>query len=259
MKDSSKLIGWVRAFAIATGALIVLPCGAHSQSAGFEAVKTLPLQEPFATKSAWSVTAYQPAGGPARTGDTPARICFWKPPSDDGKDCTSLTSVGRITENQPSYDTLVYQSVTNVSVVPLTHAPKPQMAVKLEAAMSYGGSGSATQISLWTYDPALDQFHSILALAVPNLGEVRLFDDGPLAGDIVTAEYIWGANETHYEPHRYWIELKRFNPASGYYDNVLSYLTSGKYNGEGKDIGVVRHELPQIQLLLKDIGPIGRQ
>lgn len=257
MKNSFKPTGWAPAFAAAAGTLTVLSCGAHSQPAGFEAVKTLPLQEPFATKSAWNITAYQAAGEPARTGDTPARICFWKPPSDDGKDCTSLTSVGRITENQPSYDTLVYQSVTNVSVVPLTHTPKPQMAVKLEATMFYGGSGSATQVSLWTYDPDLDQFHSILALAVPNLGEVRLFDDGPLAGDIVTAEYVWGAGETHYEPHHYWIELKRFNPVSGHYDNVLSYLTSGKYDGEGKDIEVVQRELPQIQLLLRSIGPTG--
>ena len=68
----------------------------------------------------------------------------------------------------------------------------------------------------------------------PNLGETRRFASGPMAGYYLTADFIWGDKETHWDPHRFTIDAYRLDKNGGYL-KVLSYLTTGKYPAERQD------------------------
>ncbi len=126
--------------------------GAGAQRADLAVVKTLSLKAMFATKGDWYVTAYEPPGDAARTGDVPARVCFWEAPRDTGKFCTTFRSASVNSNEKPQ----VFQTIDDLSIAHLTGGPRPVLAVHLNARMSYGGSGALEQTDLWTYDPASD-------------------------------------------------------------------------------------------------------
>jgi hypothetical protein len=206
------------------------------------------------------VTAYQAPGDAARTGDVPARICFWEAPLDTGKFCTTFRRAFTNSDDKPQ----VFQTIDNLSIVHLTEGLRPVLAVHLSVGMFYGGSGTLEQTDLWTYQPAAEEFECIATLSTTNNGEVRILDHGPLAEHIVTADFVWNfaEGETHYEPHRYQMTVRRFDGASGFYDDILHYVTRNKYpstaDSPSNEADVVEHELPNIQRFLKLIYPTTR-
>jgi hypothetical protein len=218
-------------------------------------VKTLDLQNDFGTASDWHVTAWQSASQDFATGDMPARLCFWISRAEQEKNCTAITSA------LPD-DTLVYpyQSVRELEVARPDRARPSAALLKFDARYSGGGSGWLDQISFWKYDRRTDGFEPALRVTLTEQGEYRLFDQGKLAGTLVTAEAVWQGDETHFAPHRFYIEVYRYDAKAGYV-KMLGYLTALKYPGldDVEKIDVIRHEIPGIVELMSFIGRSGQR
>ncbi len=72
-----------------------------------------------------------------------------------------------------------------------------------------------------------------------------------MAGHIITADAVWdlAAGETHFARHRFAITVRQFDRTSGFYNDILQYVTSNKYPSldEVDKIDVIQPELPKIQ------------
>jgi hypothetical protein len=96
-----------------------------------------------------------------------------------------------------STDTLLYQTAANLSGLTLTNTPAQVHAVLARALMSYGGSGTSVQYSVWTYNAKAGSFQNAATVALS--GEQSAFDlvdHSALAGRIITADAAWAAGET---------------------------------------------------------------
>jgi hypothetical protein len=214
---------------------------------GLAPVLSLALRGPFATKADWHVIAYQAPGEEGRFGAEPARICFRRRADEAGQDCTSLTHAATNDSER-----LAFQTVTGLSVTTLLQGPTPVSAVMAQAEMSYGGSGTATQYALWTYRAATDRFQPLATFQITEQGELQVIADGKLAGSVVTADYVWGAGETHFGRHRFAVTVHRLDPVTLTYSDVLRYVTATKYPSldEG-GVNVVGPETPEIARILR--------
>jgi hypothetical protein len=88
-----------------------------------------------------------------------------------------------------STDTLLYQTATNLSGLTLTNTPAQVHAVLARALMSYGGSGTSVQYSVWTYNAKAGSFQNAATVALNGeQSEFDLVDHRALAGRIITAD-----------------------------------------------------------------------
>jgi hypothetical protein len=231
--------------------LATLPALAPLEPDALTPVLSLPLHQAFNTRTDWHVTAYQAPGDEGRFGDLPARICFNHPPGDGGQACTPLM---RAATNDSGR--MVYQTVTGLSVTMLLRAPLPAKAVLAHAEMSYGGSGSSEQYTLWSYRSSSDKFEPLATFATSEQGEFQIIDTGKLAGCVITADYVLGPGETHFGLHRFAIAVHRLNPVTMTFTEVLRYVTLARYPSldEG-GVDVIRPEMPQTLRILKYIYP----
>ena len=214
-------------------------------------VLSIDLQKPFHTTVDWRVTAYQAAGDEGRFGDLAARICFRRGAAGTEEACTPLM---RAAINDS--DRLVYQTVTGLSVVHLTRSNPPVLGVLAEAQMNYGGSGTATQYAVWAYHRGADRFQPLATFQIAQQGEFEIIDTGPLAGSVVTAEYVLGDGETHFGRHHFAIAVHLLDPVTLLYTDVLHYVTRLKYPSldEG-GVDVIRPEMPATLRILKYLYP----
>ncbi len=232
-------------------ALALLPALAQAEPStvdpdGAAPILSLSLRAPFKTKADWRVLAYQAPGEEGRVGAVPARICFRRGGETD-QQCTSLTHAATNDSER-----LAFQTVTGLSVTRLLRGLTPVTAVLAQAEMSYGGSGSATQYALWAYHGYTDRFEPLATFQISEQGELQFIVDGPLAGCVVTAEYVWGAGETHFGRHRFAVTVHRLDPVTLTYSDALKYVTAAKYPSldEG-GVDVVGPETPQIERILR--------
>lgn len=219
---------------------------ALAEAVFYREVKTLPLQQEFATQKNWHVTAYQPEGEVSpdedpRIGDVSAKLCFWFASNEKNMRCTLITSA------LPNSDMIYhYQTVRELSIV-----SKPHL-IKFDAEFSGGGSGKLNQISFWRYDQVLDSFEPAGLIMLTEQGEYRLFDRDALKGVLVTADAHMQGEETHFSPHQFYIQIYQVKSPSGWI-KTLGYVTQSKYPSldDADEIDVISREILEIERRLK--------
>jgi hypothetical protein len=230
--------------------LVWLPgASVHGAAPKFVEVKTLMLKQSFGTTKDWKVTAYQPDEHQEvhLAENVESKVCFWVDPAGKESSCQSVSG------------TYGYQSVKQLTVVPLRKANPAVWGVLLDVKSSGGGSGWRDSITIWTYESSEDEFKKAIGTEVSNIDEYRVFSEGPLAGFLVIASGLWVGDEGHFGPHYFSMEmLKNGRLGEGSaerYRYLLQYITSKKY--ESEEIRVITPELDNIQRFLGIIYPKG--
>jgi hypothetical protein len=231
-----------RFFAAACAVLVVSSATAADQNVRKDAVN-LPLKAEFGTTGDWRVIGSQVT----RDADVPARVCFRK--GNEPGDCTLIMSAA---EN--GAPVINFSQIKRLKVVNI--APRVK-AVVLDGLFP-NDLRMAIQTTLWTYDRENDTFMPRLTFALTEVGDYRIFADGPLAGHIVTAEFV-PEGESRYDSHRFLITVYRW--IGSRYVQVLSYVTPQRYAGETEDSDddvdaePIPTEVPRIRALLKQVFP----
>ena len=96
-----------------------------------------------------------------------------------------------------------------------------------------------------------DRFDLANSVSLTEQSEYKLLNQGKLNGLLVTAEYDWGEGETHFAPHRFWIDVFRFNQTTHRYKRIAHYLTAKKYSSlDDNSIDVIAPEEKNILKLI---------
>ncbi len=224
---------------------LLLAAAAAAAPAGYNEVQPLDLTQALHTKTPWSASLLQPADDPDGTGQRAARVCL-----TGGRDqktaCTDLMA-----------NAYVLQTIDDAEVETLS-ARTGRSALVVRAHFS-GGSHELRQTMAFTYNGAglADDVSQTAAFDRGDLGEERLFAQGPLDGLYVVADARIRGQETRWDDHRYSISVYRLTPYGGY-DQVLQYVTAPSYPSEREDPRfVIDHELPRLKGLLAATYPKG--
>jgi hypothetical protein len=232
------------AAAVCAAIAVASPAVAANDGIARKDAVNLPLKVELGTTGDWRVIGSMVTGD----ADVPARVCFRK--GNEAGECTLIMSGA---EN--GAPVLNYSKVKGLKVVPIAPGQK---AVVLDALFP-NDLRMAVQTTLWTYDRENDTFMPRLTFALTEVGRYRIFATGPLAGHIVTAEFVLGENESRYDSHRFLITVYRWMGSR--FVQVLSYVTPQRYVGETEesdddvDGPVIDGELPRIRTLLKSVFP----
>jgi hypothetical protein len=196
-------------------------------------IKTLALKPAFKTMGDWHVTASQFYDFTTTElgGNIPTKICFWVPDSPQSRDCSS-SFVRRNGHN-------VIYAVNRVDDLDIVTQPPLVRAV---SRFSGGGSGTLTEIAFWRYDSNHDQFKKAGTILLTEQGEYRLEKNL-----LLTADYLWGDDETHFSFHRFKINAYRYAPDTGF-KKILTYTTENTYPSLDRvdQMDVLSHELPHL-------------
>lgn len=217
---------------------------------GMELAENLRLKMGAAPAAEWRAQAWQAAPPEGAFGNIPARICL-RPESGGATTCTILTHAA---SNSP--DRIVFQTVDALRRVRLLDQPLVE-GLLAEAETAYAGSGAGHQYALWIWQGAAQRFDARATYELTGQSEFRIIDTGKLAGSIVTADYIWGAGETHFARHHYALAVYHLDPATLTYGTVLKYVSAATYAGrdEADRISVIDPEMPHILRILHFIYP----
>jgi hypothetical protein len=137
---------------------------------------------------------------------------------------------------------------------------KPGMQALFFVTESRGTSGSSIRFALLRLQEAklTDIFNSDTEVSnqsqyafwsEPTLSEAQLF---------VTADFVWGPDESHYEPHRYTISVFALRAAphlleDKYYYLEDRYMTVQKYDRDEAQDDILKSERPEILARLKRV------
>jgi hypothetical protein len=128
-------------------------------------------------------------------------------------------------------------------------------AILFEVRATAGGSGSTHLLALLVPGKGKYLWNLTPELTFGDQSEYRLWhvpsiSDMPL---LVVAEASWGAGETHFSKHRFFVTVYSFDPALRVYSLRDKYLTSGKYPSfdEVDFINVLEPERDEILARLK--------
>ena len=136
-------------------------------------------------------------------------------------------------------------------------------ALFFSAVAFFGGSGGSRKYALLRQGRGSEVenlFPSDLSLSL--VGQHAFWADESIsdAPIFATADFLWGANESHLEPHRYIVSsyiLKPPVPGYGFYSAYVlddQYMTAGKYSAEGDQypkLDILGAEKPEILSHLK--------
>lgn len=123
--------------------------------------------------------------------------------------------------------------------------------VLFTAAFSGGGSGILTNLALLEQQ-SCDFVNLLPAVQLTNQSEYKLWSLPEIskAPALVTADFVWdpGAEETHFAPHRYTVNMYIFDVKLGRYMQRVGYVTAKKYSGlDDKDaVRVLDAERPSV-------------
>jgi hypothetical protein len=125
--------------------------------------------------------------------------------------------------------------------------------VVLDARNEGFTTGWIGYLSCWVYSPKVHDFVNILPpVTFTEQGEYKILRNigSGVEGVVVDAEPIvdWRKGETHYSPHRFLISIYKQN-AKGYYQEIGSYRTAGKYPSLDaiEEVDVIIPELDKIK------------
>lgn len=187
------------------------------------------LQPVFGTKSAWEATVTAQVNHPteeALTSGTPSqsKICFVSA-SISASHCTYLRDLFKLP--------LTYQTITGLSVIPLTSRSSNTKGLMLKAEALYTNA-SVRETAIWIYDSRADEFHVAAAL---ESSEFRVVSEGSLAGCLITADWDRAKGEARWDDHRRDITVYRLGGKgeAQTYQEVLRYTTAMKYSAEDTD------------------------
>jgi hypothetical protein len=209
-------------------------------------IKAIPLHEVLKTKEKWQAKAFQANVKDLGYKKIPAKICFC---TDSCRQCFEAK-----TDNAETVYN--FQYVKKLSLEPLLKNKEPSNANLFITEYHYeGGSGSLNFLTLWVYKKETKEFVNIVPkILFTEQGEYRLFTKEKGFDEIlVTADYIWGDNETHFSQHRYKIKIYKFDNNSKSFILHKEYTTKSKYKSldETDEINVIMPELKNIKALLK--------
>jgi hypothetical protein len=198
----------------------------------------LDLQREFGTAGSWKavVTAAIRPNGEIESDEGPSlsKICFIRVAS-------SIRTCAYFKDIFDSH--LTFQVLSGLSIVSLTEGATTTKGLILRADAFYP-TGQLHEIAIWSYDTKRDDFH--LALAV-GFTEERIFNSGPLAGTLITADWRRETGESRWSDHRREIRVYRYVTRAdvGIYAKVLDYTTTKKYGAE--DTSTIEQELAVIE------------
>ncbi len=205
-------------------------------------ISSIDLAKAFHTRSAWTFTATQGPDIADPTGDEgqvagAITLCLSR---DAGKTCDHVLTDAFAKANDDDLFTEPHSLVQ----VEIDHLPgsdaRPLFFLKTASVLSTDGNARVvTQILL--YDRAHDAFtlawqHSS---GHNNSEALRYVPDGPLAGDVITAE------PTQDKPYGFWVTVNKLS-AKGVFEQVLNYRSATRY-GDGNPLSVIDSELPNIE------------
>jgi hypothetical protein len=226
-------------------ALLASPAFAADDGIARKDAVNLPLKADFGTAGDWRVIGSTVTSD----ADVPARVCFRR--ANEAGDCILTMSAA---EN--GAPVINFSQIKRLKVVTIALRQK---AVVLDALFP-NDLRMAIQTTLWTYDRENDTFMPRLTFMLTSIGKYRIFASGPLAGHVVTAEFVSGENEGRHDGHRFLITAYRWMGTMGFVQ-VLSYVTPNRYDGETEDSpdevqgDIFVHETPRIRALLKQVFP----
>lgn len=173
-------------------------------------------------------------------GVAPARICILAAPR---KACFSA---GRDTTAKLEFSFEPHAELVRI-------APG-RNGVLFRATASAGGSGSLTSLALLDFDG--EELRNLLpTIALTNQSQYAFWREPGISPAVllVTADYVWGAGETHFAPHRYRVTVYGFREGVGRYRQLERYTTTRKYAGldDVNEISVLGPERPAILVRLK--------
>ena len=203
------------------------------------AVPPLDLATPFRTRSPWRLVVTE---GPPTSdyGGNPApgelHLCLQKRPADP---CVA-GPVSTTTATDRSNDWAPHELRLAKPVYPQGRAAPPLLEI-VTGSLHAGDGGQQVVTQLLRYDPARDGFERIFfdLTGSNNNQEVRFIADGPLRGEVISAD------PTSDAPFGYWIEVRRLT-ASRRYRRVLRYRSATRY-GDGNTLAVIDSEMPNIE------------
>ena len=229
----------------AVAALVVTASTAHAAAPkALAVISDIDLSGPFAARSPWRFIATQqpdiesPVFGPPETEPGPIQLCLRAAPSAT---CDpELRSVWPVTPpGSDIYADIHYLSAAEI-VRPRGAGARPLLWVQATSLHSVdGGHDISTQVL--AYRPSQDRFVRIYDRHTGSNGneETRFIADGPLRGDIISAE------PTDDAPFGYWVSVSAFKPPEAY-RQVLRYRSATHYN-DGNPLAVIDSEMPNIQ------------
>ena len=215
----------------------------NADSVEYVQVQDLKIFDPIQKGQYWDIKAFQ---AKEESDDIPSRLCFCKSdnPSSDCFDAKASTEQG----------TYNFQFVEQLSIATIVVNKLPTQAALFVSEFHHeGGSGSLRLITLWAYRDDTQKFDNVLPkVLLSEQGEYRLISHENVFNEaFVTADYIWGENETHFSPHRFKIKIYVFNEDDKSFLLKAEYTTKLKYKSlddvDKKQMNIIRHELKQIK------------
>lgn len=226
--------------AAATIACFTTPVAAGGPPAPRSQIKTIDLSGPFATRSAWRLTATRapPIDDPVgQSGEEPGAIdlCLRRSASEPC-DPQLQRTVGAASDND------VYASPHFLRDAEVVHGAAGRPLLLVQTASIYSGDGDQLVFTqVLAYDHAADRFLRAYGRLTGknNNQEVRFIRTGPLTGDVISAE------PTQNAPFGFWISVNKLGGALRY-EEVLRFRSATRY-GDGNPLSVIDSEMPNIQ------------
>lgn len=205
-------------------------------------ISSIALSQPFHTRSPWTFTATQGPDVPDPIGEEPkvpgtVTLCLSR---DHGQTCDHILTDAFAKAS----DDDVFNAPHTLLYAGIDHLPgksaRPFLFVQTESMRS--GDGDARRVTqIVLYDRARDAFTLAWQhVSAHNHNEVvRYVADGPLAGDLITAE------PTRNAPYGYWVSVNKVS-ANDKFEPVVRYRSATRY-GDGNPLSVIDSELPNIE------------
>jgi len=211
----------------------------RAQADDGKTLASIDLTGPFKTRSSWIFTATQgPAvADPVVPGETvPGAIALCL--SHDGTTGCD-PALGQVLQTGDPDDTTSGPHYLNVAKIENPDDAHPILFVQVSGFPAVNNNRAVMTQAL-RYDAAQDRF--VVAYqhltGHNNNQEVRYVTDGPMRGDIISAE------PTEDAPFGFWITVNRLRPDG--YRSVLRYRSATGYN-DGNPLLVIDSEMPNLE------------
>lgn len=207
-----------------------------------KALPPLDLQQPFAARSPWRLTAKQDSPVEDPSGDiAPGRIvlCLTR---DSGRNCDPGPNLAL---RLPGSDD-AFSQPHFLRRAEIVRMPRQSPLLLIELASFHAGNGDQRRsLQLYGYDRASDTFRLAYGHRTGrnNNQEMRYVESGALGGAMITADPTTDA------PFAYWIAVSRPDAVGRYKQDVR--FRSATIYGDGNPLAVIDSEMPNI---LKRLG-----
>lgn len=202
----------------------------------------LNLAKSFHTRSAWRfVVTEGPPGTDFGGNDAPGMLTLCLHKGAAGP-CVSEPVTLPLRKTTPD-DPIAWEPhylITAKVVYP--HGPNaPPFLLIVTGSLNSGDGDQIVSTELVAYDADQDAFRRVFGKSTGhnNNQEIRFVTDGPLRGNVITAE------PQEHLPYGYWVVVNKL-ASDGAYHQVLRYRSATLYN-DGNPLAVIDSEMPNIE------------